>query len=130
MKKENKIEKLKNRILKKIKYSSTSDNCETYVGIQIPELLDFTIKEAQKDFQEKIEKLKATILLTPSPKDKKGFIEVNQNLQTSTPNIFACGDVIGPPLLAHKAAHQALAIVDFMVNGKEVSHTPVPGAVF
>jgi dihydrolipoamide dehydrogenase len=62
--------------------------------------------------------------------DKKGFIAVNANLQTGIPNIFACGDVIGPPLLAHKASHQAIAIVDFINEGKEVAHHPVPGAVF
>lgn len=63
-------------------------------------------------------------------KDKRGFVMVNPNLQTNTDNIFACGDVIGPPLLAHKASHQAIAIVDFIVEGKNVAHHPVPGAVF
>lgn len=62
--------------------------------------------------------------------DKRGFVAVNENLQTNTPNIFACGDVIGPPLLAHKASHQAIAVVDFIVDGKEVIHHPIPGAVF
>ncbi len=63
-------------------------------------------------------------------KDKRGFLAVNDNLQTHIPNIFACGDVIGPPLLAHKASHQALAIVDFIAAGKKIVHHPVPGAVF
>jgi dihydrolipoamide dehydrogenase len=62
--------------------------------------------------------------------DKKGFIKVNDNLQTGVSNIFACGDVVGLPLLAHKASHQALAIVDFITTGKLVTHHPVPGAVY
>jgi dihydrolipoamide dehydrogenase len=62
--------------------------------------------------------------------DKKGFITVDNNLRTSVSSIFACGDVIGNPLLAHKASHQAIAIVDFIADGKEIVHHPVPGAVF
>jgi dihydrolipoamide dehydrogenase len=62
--------------------------------------------------------------------DKKGFIKVDDNLQTGVPGIFACGDVVGLPLLAHKASHQALAVVDFIMVGKPVSHHPVPGAVY
>lgn len=62
--------------------------------------------------------------------DKRGFIEVNENLQTAVPSIFACGDVVGQPLLAHKASHQAIAIVDFIQEGKAIAHHPVPGAVY
>jgi len=62
--------------------------------------------------------------------DPKGFIPVSANLQTASPAIFACGDVIGPPLLAHKASHQAMAIVDFIIAGKPVSHHPLPAAIF
>ncbi|MCU0285760.1 MAG: dihydrolipoyl dehydrogenase [Acidobacteria bacterium] len=62
--------------------------------------------------------------------DKRGFIIVNENLQTAAQNIFACGDVVGNPLLAHKASHQAMAIVDFIKEGKPIVHHPVPGAVF
>lgn len=62
--------------------------------------------------------------------DKRGFITVNKNLQTAVPTIFACGDVIGNPLLAHKASHQAIGIVDFISKGNPIIHYPVPGAVF
>lgn len=62
--------------------------------------------------------------------DKRGFILVNENLRTAVANIFACGDVVGNPLLAHKASHQAMAIVDFIREGKPIVHHPVPGAVF
>jgi dihydrolipoamide dehydrogenase len=66
----------------------------------------------------------------PSQCDSQGFIKVSANLQTALPTIFACGDVIGPPLLAHKASHQAMAIVDFLVSGKPVAHHPLPGVIF
>ncbi len=62
--------------------------------------------------------------------DKRGFIEVDENLKTGETNIFACGDIIGDPLLAHKASHQAIAIVDYIKDGEKIKHHPIPGAVF
>ena len=35
--------------------------------------------------------------------DKRGFIEINDNFQTSVPNVFAIGDVVRGAMLAHKA---------------------------
>ncbi len=63
-------------------------------------------------------------------RDKKGFIKVNNNLQTGVPNIFACGDVIGKPLLAHKASRQAIGIVDFIKERKKIQEHIIPAAVF
>jgi dihydrolipoamide dehydrogenase len=62
--------------------------------------------------------------------DSRGFIQVSANLETAVPGIFACGDVVGAPLLAHKASHQAMAVVDFIADGKPVRHHPQPAAVF
>ncbi|HET7651297.1 MAG TPA: dihydrolipoyl dehydrogenase [Gammaproteobacteria bacterium] len=38
--------------------------------------------------------------------DERGFIPVDKQMRTSAPNIFAIGDVIGNPMLAHKASHE------------------------
>lgn len=38
--------------------------------------------------------------------DEKGFIRVNYQMKTSRDNIYAIGDVTGPPLLAHKASYE------------------------
>lgn len=62
--------------------------------------------------------------------DAKGFIPVSPNLETAIPGIFACGDAVGPPLLAHKASHQAMAVVEHIVAGRPVGHAPWPAAVF
>jgi dihydrolipoamide dehydrogenase len=37
----------------------------------------------------------------------RGFIPVDKQLRTNVPHIFAVGDIAGPPLLAHKAMHEA-----------------------
>ncbi len=38
--------------------------------------------------------------------DEKGFIQVNKKQQTNVDNIYAIGDVVGNPMLAHKAVHE------------------------
>ena len=39
--------------------------------------------------------------------DERGFIPVDRQMRTSAPNVFAIGDVVGNPMLAHKASHEA-----------------------
>ena len=39
--------------------------------------------------------------------DERGFIPVDRQMRTSAPNIYAIGDIIGNPMLAHKASHEA-----------------------
>ena len=39
--------------------------------------------------------------------DERGYIPVDQHMRTNVPNIFAIGDVVGNPMLAHKATHEA-----------------------
>lgn len=39
--------------------------------------------------------------------DEQGFIPVDVHMRTNVPNIFAIGDVVGNPMLAHKATHEA-----------------------
>jgi dihydrolipoamide dehydrogenase len=39
--------------------------------------------------------------------DEQGFIPVDQHMRTNVPSIFAIGDVVGNPMLAHKATHEA-----------------------
>lgn len=44
--------------------------------------------------------------------DERGFIAVNQYLQTNVPHIYAIGDIIGQPMLAHKATHEGHAAAE------------------
>ena len=61
----------------------------------------------------------------------KGFIETNQHFNTSIENIYAIGDVIPGPMLAHKAEEDGIAAVEIM-NGVagHVNYDLVPGIVY
>jgi len=64
--------------------------------------------------------------------DKKGFIVVNNEMQTSNSNIWAAGDVIGEPMLETIAAKEGAVAVEnaFTKNKKKIDFTEVPRAVF
>src|SRR5246500_1094058 len=61
----------------------------------------------------------------------KGFIEVNKQLQTGDPAIYAIGDVVGEPMLAHKASHEGRTAVEAII-GRKVAFEPnaIPAVVF
>ncbi|MCE4614101.1 MAG: NAD(P)/FAD-dependent oxidoreductase [Desulfurococcales archaeon] len=62
--------------------------------------------------------------------DEGGFIKIDDKLQTSAPGIYAVGDVIGPPLLAHKAYYQSLVASENIAGNEVVFDYPVPTVVF
>lgn len=51
--------------------------------------------------------------------DEKGFVLVNNMMQTNIPNIFAAGDITGGPLLAHVAIKEAEVAIKNMFSGKQ-----------
>ena len=51
--------------------------------------------------------------------DRGGFIKINDSFQTSVPSIYSIGDVIRPPLLAHKASAEGIAAVEIMAGVRE-----------
>ena len=61
----------------------------------------------------------------------RGFIQVNRQLQTHDPSIYAIGDVIGEPMLAHKASHEGRTAVE-AIAGHKVAFEPaaIPAVVF
>ncbi len=55
--------------------------------------------------------------------DERGFVEVNDRCQSSCSHIYAVGDVVGEPMLAHKASHEAKVAVE-NIAGMEVRFQP------
>ncbi|MFT7617111.1 MAG: dihydrolipoamide dehydrogenase [Planctomycetota bacterium] len=63
--------------------------------------------------------------------DARGFIKVNNKLQTNQPNIYAIGDVCGGMLLAHKASKEGLVAAAVIAGQNEVYDVKaMPGAIF
>jgi dihydrolipoamide dehydrogenase len=63
--------------------------------------------------------------------DKKGRIEVDDHFATSAPGIYAIGDVIRGPMLAHKAEEEGIACVERVVTGYgHVDYDVIPGVVY
>ncbi|MDR1403361.1 MAG: dihydrolipoyl dehydrogenase [Tannerellaceae bacterium] len=63
----------------------------------------------------------------------RGGIKVNEWMQTSLPNVYACGDVTGYSLLAHTAVGEAEAAARHIVGGKAsagMSYKAIPGVVY
>jgi dihydrolipoamide dehydrogenase len=63
--------------------------------------------------------------------DQRGFIIVDEHFQTSNSKIYAIGDVIGNPMLAHKAMHEGVVLADRLA-GKDNVFEPrsIPAVVF
>ncbi|MBV8053095.1 MAG: dihydrolipoyl dehydrogenase [Acidobacteriaceae bacterium] len=61
----------------------------------------------------------------------RGFIQVNKQLQTDDPNVYAIGDVVGEPMLAHKASHEGRTAAE-AIAGHKVAFEPnaIPAVVF
>ncbi|MGC8648232.1 MAG: dihydrolipoyl dehydrogenase [Candidatus Micrarchaeia archaeon] len=63
--------------------------------------------------------------------NEKGFVKVDSSLRTTDPNIYAVGDVIGEPMLAHKAIRQGVVVAE-VIKGlrKSYDNIVVPAVIF
>jgi len=63
--------------------------------------------------------------------DKRGFVQVNERLETNIPGVYAIGDLIGGKLLAHKASHEGIAAAENACGLRgHVDYRALPMAVF
>lgn len=63
--------------------------------------------------------------------NQRGWINVNNQMRTDDPDIFAIGDIVGEPMLAHKASHEGRVAVE-AIAGHKVAFEPkaIPAVVF
>lgn len=63
---------------------------------------------------------------------EKSFIKVNENYQTSVENIYAIGDIIGPPLLAHVASAEGINLVERLagMDVAPINYSNIPGCTY
>ena len=64
-------------------------------------------------------------------KDEKGRIKVNKKFQTDVKNIYAIGDVIEGPMLAHKAEEEGIAVAELLAGQSgHVNYDVIPGVIY
>jgi dihydrolipoamide dehydrogenase len=71
-------------------------------------------------------------LETVGIKADKGFISVNEMYQTSLQNVYAIGDVSGPPLLAHAASHEGVVAAEHLsgLHPHAIDKMNIPGCTY
>ena len=63
--------------------------------------------------------------------DKKGKITVNKNFETNVKNVYAIGDVIDGPMLAHKAEEEGIAVAELIAGQSgHVNYDIIPGVIY
>lgn len=63
--------------------------------------------------------------------DQRGFVEVDDKFQTSIPGVYAIGDCVPGPMLAHKAEEDGVACVEWLAGEKgHVDYRTIPGVVY
>ena len=64
---------------------------------------------------------------------ERGFIRINERMETSAPGIFAIGDVAGPPMLAHKGSREGVVLAELLAGQQHVhlvNYDNVPNATY
>src|SRR5690606_22559950 len=63
--------------------------------------------------------------------DDRGRIEVNDHFETNVAGIYAIGDVIRGPMLAHKAEEEGVAVMELIAGQRpHVNYNVIPGVVY
>ena len=60
----------------------------------------------------------------------QGFIQVDRQMRTAEPEIFAIGDVVGEPMLAHKASHEGLVAARVIAGQPAAFEATIPAVIF
>lgn len=99
-------------------------------------------EDAQGKHLEKVDKVIVAIGRIPSSRnvlgdgcgveaDEKGFIQVDQHCSTSAAGIYAIGDVVRGPMLAHKASEEGMMVAELIAGQHaEVDLATVPGVIY
>ncbi|ODC03870.1 dihydrolipoyl dehydrogenase [Terasakiispira papahanaumokuakeensis] len=63
--------------------------------------------------------------------DERGFIYVDDHCRTSVPGVYAIGDVVRGPMLAHKASEEGIMVADIIAGHKaEVNYDVIPNVIY
>lgn len=64
-------------------------------------------------------------------KDSKGFVIIDASFRTSQPHIFAIGDLVEGPMLAHKASEEGIAVAELIAGHRPmVNYMAIPNVIY
>jgi dihydrolipoamide dehydrogenase len=106
------------------------------------ESVDVTYMDAQGEHSLKVDKLVVAVGRRPFTQgllaegtgvqlDERGFITVDEHCRTSVPNVWAVGDVVRGPMLAHKGKEEGLMVADLIAGHfGEVNYKVIPSVIY
>ena len=104
--------------------------------------LHVTLKAAEEEEQQVFDRVLVAIGRRPNGKtigaeaagvavDERGFIAVDKQMRTNVPHIFAIGDIVGQPMLAHKAVHEGKVAAEVIAGHKvEFQALAIPSVAY
>ncbi len=105
--------------------------------------LDVTLKGPKGAQEEQFYKASVAIGVVPNTKDlglektkikteKNGQIQVSEVYETQEPGVYAIGDIIAPPWLAHKASHEGVAVAEKIAGKRphKIQAHDIPGCTY
>ena len=125
--------------------SFTKDGIRVLTGTKIDrtEVTAQGVRVTAKNEQGAVETIEADVLLvaigvTPVlpggldfKRDARGYVQTDDAYQTNVPGVYAAGDIIGPPWLAHVASWEAIQCVEGLFHGKKPRKVTVfPGCTY
>jgi dihydrolipoamide dehydrogenase len=105
-------------------------------------LVNVTYKDGKGNQELKVDKLIVGVGRTPVTEgllsadseislDERGFIFVDDHCQTAVPGIYAIGDVVRGPMLAHKASEEGVMVAERIAGHKpQVNYDCIPGVIY
>ncbi|OGN65035.1 MAG: dihydrolipoyl dehydrogenase [Chlamydiae bacterium RIFCSPHIGHO2_12_FULL_49_9] len=64
-------------------------------------------------------------------KDPKGFVQIDASFRTSIPHIFAIGDLVEGPMLAHKASEEGVAVAELIAGHRpSIDYIAIPNVAY
>ncbi len=122
------------RIIEK-RYNSVQLGTKVVGIVPHPEYLSVTLKNQDTEKTLKFDRVLISIGRKPNShsigaeaagiEQEHGYIKVDNQMRTNIPNIFAIGDIVGQPMLAHKASHEAKICAEVIAGNDKVTFDAV-----
>ncbi len=132
------------KVLKNQGFEFHLNSAVTGVNVKGPGDVDVTVVNNSKDEKFNINADRVLVSIGRRPyseglglealgikKDQRGFVKINDRFQTNVPNVYAIGDLVRGPMLAHKAEEEGISVAEIIANGHgHVNYNTVPSVIY